>query len=44
MKGVITAAGKGTRLLPMTKELPKEMMSVFSKLNGKKYVLPFYYN
>ena len=40
MKGVITAAGKGTRLLPMTKELPKEMMSVFSKLNGKKYVLP----
>ena len=40
MKVVITAAGKGTRLLPMTKELPKEMMPVFSKLNGKKYVLP----
>ena len=40
MKVVITAAGKGTRLLPMTKELPKEMMPVFSKLNEKKYVLP----
>ena len=40
MKVVITAAGKGTRLLPMTKELPKEMMPVFSKLNKKKYVLP----
>ena len=40
MKVVITAAGKGTRLLPMTKELPKEMMPVFSELNGKKYVLP----
>jgi len=25
MKAVITCAGKGTRLLPFTKELPKEM-------------------
>jgi len=25
-KVVITAAGKGTRLLPFTKEVPKEMM------------------
>ena len=25
-KIVITAAGKGTRLLPFTKEVPKEMM------------------
>lgn len=40
MKIVITAAGKGTRLLPMTKELPKEMMPVFSKIDGKKCVLP----
>ena len=40
MKVVITAAGKGTRLLPMTKELPKEMMPIFSKFNEKKYVLP----
>ena len=30
MKVVITAAGKGTRLLPFTKEMPKEMMPVFS--------------
>ena len=40
MKAVITAAGRGTRLLPMTKELPKEMMPIFSKLDGKKYVSP----
>ena len=32
MKSVITCAGKGTRLLPFTKELPKEMAPVF--LNG----------
>lgn len=32
MKCVITAAGKGTRLLPITKELPKEMMPIFSKM------------
>ena len=30
-KIVITAAGKGTRLLPFTKEMPKEMMPIFSK-------------
>ena len=29
-KVVITAAGKGTRLLPFTKEMPKEMMPIFS--------------
>ena len=40
MKIVITAAGLGTRLLPMTKELPKEMMPIFSTLNGKKCVVP----
>jgi len=40
MKVVITAAGMGTRLLPMTKELPKEMMPVFSNICGKKCVIP----
>ena len=40
MKIVITAAGLGTRLLPMTKEFPKEMMPIFSTLNGKKCVVP----
>lgn len=34
IKAVITAAGRGTRLLPMTKEMPKEMMPVFSKIYG----------
>src|SRR5439155_4594871 len=28
-KVVITAAGLGTRLLPMTKELPKEMLPLY---------------
>ncbi len=40
-KVVITAAGKGTRLLPFTKEMPKEMMPIFSKkFTDKKVVLP----
>ena len=40
-KVVITAAGKGTRLLPFTKEMPKEMMPIFSKIfTEKKVVLP----
>ena len=40
-KVVITAAGKGTRLLPFTKEMPKEMMPIFSKkFTNKKVVLP----
>ena len=34
MKIVITAAGRGTRLLPFTKEIPKEMTPVFSKINS----------
>jgi UTP--glucose-1-phosphate uridylyltransferase len=38
---VITAAGKGTRLLPFTKEMPKEMMPIFSSIfTKKKVVLP----
>jgi len=31
MKAVITAAGLGTRLLSVTKELPKEMLPLFSR-------------
>lgn len=30
-KAVITAAGVGTRLLPISKELPKEMLPIFSR-------------
>ena len=30
MKAIITCGGKGTRLLPFTKELPKEMAPIFS--------------
>ena len=37
-KVVITAAGTGTRLLPYTKENPKEMMPIFAK-NGTEIVL-----
>ena len=41
IKVVITAAGKGTRLLPFTKEMPKEMMPIFSSTyTKKKVVLP----
>jgi UTP--glucose-1-phosphate uridylyltransferase len=41
MKSVITAAGKGTRLLPATKELPKEMLPIFSRsANGDKIMIP----
>ena len=40
-KVVITAAGKGTRLLPFTKEIPKEMMPIFSQSFTKnRVVLP----
>ena len=40
-KVVITAAGKGTRLLPFTKEIPKEMMPIFSGFStNKKVVVP----
>ena len=38
-KVVITAAGKGTRLLPFTKEMPKEMMPIFSNVFTKKRVV-----
>jgi len=40
-KVVITAAGKGTRLLPFTKEMPKEMMPIFSNVSASgRIVLP----
>ena len=40
-KIVITAAGKGTRLLPFTKEMPKEMMPIFTKIYGnQRTVIP----
>jgi len=41
MKVVIPAAGLGTRLLPVTKEIPKEMLPIFIKnSNGKTEVKP----
>jgi len=39
MKVVIPAAGLGTRLLPVTKELPKEMLPVFFKGKGGRVCL-----
>jgi len=39
MKAVITCAGMGNRLLPFTKELPKEMSPIFIK-NGSLQVKP----
>ena len=38
IKAVITAAGLGTRLLSVTKELPKEMLPIFFK-NGNQLTL-----
>jgi len=40
-KAVIPAAGLGTRLLPVTKEQPKEMLSIFARtLNGNCCLKP----
>ena len=39
-KAVIPAAGLGTRLLPITKELPKEMLPVFFRKNNKLCLRP----
>jgi len=38
-KTVITAAGMGTRLLPYTKETPKEMMPIYSNTKDGQLVL-----
>lgn len=38
-KAVITAAGLGTRLLPMTKELPKEMLPIYMKGSNEDIIL-----
>ncbi len=38
-KVVIPAAGLGTRLLPATKEMPKEMLPIFTKGNNGKVCL-----
>jgi len=40
LKAVITCAGIGSRLLPFTKELPKEMAPVFWQDNGSVSVKP----
>jgi len=40
IKSVITAAGRGVRLLPVTKEMPKEMMPIFCKSNGERILVP----
>jgi UTP--glucose-1-phosphate uridylyltransferase len=39
MKCVLTVAGLGTRLLPLTKEIPKEMMPIYSLSENKKLLL-----
>jgi len=39
MKCVLTVAGLGTRLLPLTKELPKEMLPIYIKSNNQHLVL-----
>lgn len=39
-KVVVTAAGQGTRLLPMTKELPKEMLPIYAKSGGNIILKP----
>jgi len=41
MKCVLTVAGLGTRLLPLTKELPKEMLPIYDKnANGDLILKP----
>ena len=41
IKTVLTAAGRGTRLLPFTKEMPKEMMPIFTKThNNQRAIIP----
>jgi len=39
MKCVLTVAGLGTRLLPLTKELPKEMLQIYVKSMNQHFIL-----
>lgn len=39
MKCVLTVAGLGTRLLPLTKDLPKEMLPIYSKSKEGNLIL-----
>ena len=39
MKAVLTVAGLGTRLLPLTKELPKEMLPIFVKTSDGQLIM-----
>ena len=39
-KAVILAAGLGTRLVPYSKEMPKEMLPIFQKENGETVLKP----
>ena len=39
MKCVLTVAGLGTRLLPLTKELPKEMLPIYVKSMNRHLIL-----
>jgi len=39
MKCVITVAGLGTRLLPLTKELPKEMLPIYARTKNGNLIL-----
>ena len=39
MKCILTVAGLGTRLIPLTKELPKEMLPIYSKTKNGELVL-----
>ena len=39
MKCILTVAGLGTRLLPLTKELPKEMLPIYSRSTTGQLVL-----
>ena len=39
MKCIITVGGLGTRLLPLTKEIPKEMLPIYDKNKKGKLIL-----
>lgn len=39
MKCVLTVAGLGTRLLPLTKELPKEMLPIYSRSSKGELIM-----